>query len=113
MMRSEFLAEAPLASKPLRAGRQVELGGALSPPTLMMIAQAAGTARMFKNPGADGARLLGVLGLAMSLGFSMERVFHESIRNPNRSTTPIVVGGESMAIVMAVLGLALGWRKGF
>lgn len=91
---------------------QVTLGSALSPPTLIMVAQAAGTARMFKNPGADAARLLGVLGLAMSVGFSMERVFHESIRNPNRSTTPIVVGGESMAIVMAVLGLALGWRKG-
>lgn len=61
----------------------------------MMVAQAAGTARMFKNPGAGAARLLGVLGLAMSIGFSTERVFHESVRNPNRSTTPIVAGGES------------------
>jgi uncharacterized membrane protein YraQ (UPF0718 family) len=91
---------------------QITLGSALSPPTIMMVAQAAGTARMFKNPGLAAARLLGVLGLAMSIGFSMERVFHESVRNPNRSTTPIVAGGESTAIVMAVLGFTLGWRKG-
>lgn len=91
---------------------QITLGSALSPPTIMMVAQAAGTARMFKNPGAGAARLLGVLGLAMSIAGSMERLFHESVRNPNRSTTPIVAGEGSMAIVMAVLGFTLGWRKG-
>jgi hypothetical protein len=91
---------------------QITLGSALSPPTIMMIAQAAGTAWMFKNPRPGAARLLGMLGLAMSIGFSMERVFHEPVQNPNRSTTPIVAGGESMAIVMAVLGFTLGRRKG-
>lgn len=91
---------------------QITLGSALSPPTLMMVTQAAGTARMFKNRGTGAASLLGVLGLAMSIGFSMERVFHESVRNPNRSITPIVAGGELTAIVMAILGFALGWRKG-
>jgi hypothetical protein len=90
---------------------QITLGSALSPPTLMMVAQAVGTVRMVKNPGPGAARLLGVLGLAMSIGFSMERVFHESVRNPNRSNSPIVAGAESTAIVMAVLGFTLGWKK--
>jgi hypothetical protein len=84
---------------------QFLLGGALSPPTTMMVAQAVGTAWLFKNPGPAPSRLLGVLGLLMSVGFPMERLFTESLRSPSRSTTSMIAGGESMAILMAVLGL--------
>ncbi|MGR0319560.1 hypothetical protein [Agromyces sp. ZXT2-3] len=85
-------------------------GTELSAPTVMLIAQAvASLALLFsRRPPVVAARVLGGLGAIMSIGYPIERVWRESLVDPDPEVTPLTAGGFLLALKMAILGWSTG-----
>jgi hypothetical protein len=85
-------------------------GTALSAPTVMLVAQATASLLLLvaPRPPVWAARVLGVLGAVMSVGYPLERVWRESLVEPDRGTTPLTAGGFALALKMAILGWSAG-----
>ncbi|QKJ18079.1 hypothetical protein [Microbacterium hominis] len=91
------------------ADRHWAEGTALSAPSFMLVLQAVAT--LFALFGSRSrlapARVLGVLGAIMSIGYPIERIWRESLVKPDRDLLPLTLGGFLLALKMAILGFAV------
>lgn len=85
-------------------------GTSLSAPTVMLAVQGAASIALLvaPRPPVLAARILGVLGAMMSIGYPIEKVWRESLVTPDREVTPLTVGGSLLALKMAILGWSAG-----
>lgn len=85
-------------------------GTSLSAPTVMLAVQGAASIALLvaPRPPVLAARILGVLGAMMSIGYPIEKVWRESLVTPDREVTPLTVGGLLLALKMAILGWSAG-----
>lgn len=88
------------------------MGTALSPPALMLVTQAAATARLLRTRTASAERLLGVLGAGMVIGYLGEDLVRRRLRPSgwDKLESPLAAVGLALAAAMAVAGL--GKRRG-
>lgn len=84
-------------------------GTALSPPSFMLVLQAVATlfALFGDRRRLTPARMLGVLGVLMAMGYPAERIWRDSLVRADRELMPLTVGGFLLALKMAVLGFAV------
>ena len=85
-------------------------GTSLSAPTVMLAVQGAASIALLvaPRPPVLAARIMGVLGAMMSIGYPIEKVWRESLVTPDREVTPLTVGGSLLALKMAILGWSAG-----
>ena len=85
-------------------------GTALSAPTVMMAVQGAASLALLvaPRPPVLAARILGVLGAIMTIGYPIEKVWRDSLVTPDRELTPLTAGGFLLALKMAILGWSAG-----
>ncbi len=82
------------------------MGTNLSAPGVMLITQAVCTILLASGRRRRAAsRILGVLGVIMTLGYPAEVSVRSAWRHPDRAIAPLTAAGEASAIAMAVLGL--------
>lgn len=88
-------------------------GTALSAPTPMLVVQGIASIVLIVTPRPPVffARLLGVLGAIMSIGYPLERVWRDSLVEPDKQLTPLTLGGFLLALKMAILGWSVGRRR--
>lgn len=106
-------AELPWPSKPSKkplAERHWLEGTALSAPTAMLIAQGIATVVLIVHPRPPRffARILGVLGAMMTFGYPVEKVWRDSLVEPDKQVTPLTLGGFLLALKIAMLGWSVG-----
>ena len=84
------------------------MGTALSPPALMLLTQAAATARLLRTRSASAQRLLGVLGAGMVVGCLGEDLVRRRLRPSGWDTleSPLSALVLVLAAAMAVAGLS-------
>lgn len=82
------------------------MGSGLSAPWPLLGAHAAAIVLLLARPLTWQPRVLGVLGAAYVAGILGERPTRESLRHPDRETTPRVAAVLALPGAMAVLGLA-------
>lgn len=102
-----------LRGDPDHVGRDaMGIGTALSPPALMLLAQAAGTAQLLRAGSASAERVLGVLGAGMVVGYLGEDLVRRRLRRSgwDKVESPLAAVGLMLAAAMAVAGL--GQRRG-
>ena len=93
--------------KPENVARDMwTMGSGLAAPWPILAIQAAGTALLLAKPRPWVRRTVGWLGAAYIFGILWERVTLESLRHPNRETTPLIASGLALSAAMALLGLA-------
>ena len=97
------------STRPLTEGHWLE-GTALSAPTAMLIAQGIATVVLIVHPRPPAffARILGALGAMMTFGYPLEKVWRDSLVEPDKHVTPITLGGFLLALKMAMLGWSVG-----
>lgn len=85
-------------------------GTSLSASTAMLAVQGAASVALLvaPRPPVLAARILGVLGAIMSIGYPIEKVWRDSLVSPDRQVTPLTAGGFLLALKMAVLGWSVG-----
>ena len=85
-------------------------GTSLSAPTAMLAVQGAASIALLvaPRPPVLAARILGVLGAMMSIGYPIEKVWRDSLVTPDREVTPLTAGGFLLALKMAILGWSAG-----
>ncbi|MFE5672141.1 hypothetical protein ACFQ58_11110 [Agromyces sp. NPDC056523] len=85
-------------------------GTSLSAPTVMLVVQGVASTSLLlaPRPPVLAARVLGVLGAIMSIGYPIERVWRDSLVAPDRTLTPLTLGGFLLALKMAILGWSAG-----
>jgi hypothetical protein len=85
-------------------------GTALSAPTVMLIVQTGAVLLLLtrRRPPVAAARTLGTLGALMSMGYPVERIWRESLVDPDPKVTPLTAGGFILALKMAILGWSAG-----
>ena len=85
-------------------------GTALSAPTAMLAVQGAASLALLvaPRPPVLAARILGVLGAIMTIGYPIEKVWRDSLVTPDRELTPLTAGGFLLALKMAILGWSAG-----
>lgn len=85
-------------------------GTSLSAPTAMLAVQATASVALLVAPKPPmlAARVLGVLGAIMSIGYPLERIWRQSLVEPDRETTPLTAGGFLLALKLAILGWSAG-----
>jgi len=112
-LREGRVADTPLAEK--RKSSQIRQlhwsdGTALSAPTPMLVGQGIATLILLVTPRPPVffARLLGTLGAIMTIGYPLEKVWRDSLVEPDRQLTPLTIGGFLLALKMAILGWAAG-----
>ncbi|MFD4422114.1 hypothetical protein ACFWN7_11505 [Agromyces sp. NPDC058484] len=112
-LREGRVADVPFIEK--RPKTQIEQrhwsdGTALSAPTPMLIAQGIATLVLLVTPRPPVffARLLGVLGAIMTIGYPAEKVWRDSLVEPDKQLTPLTLGGFLLALKMAILGWSVG-----
>ena len=115
-LREGRVADVPFVEK--RSKKELERrhwadGTALSAPTPMLIAQGIASLVLIVHPRPPvfWARLLGVLGAIMTIGYPLEKVWRESLVGPDRQVTPLTLGGFLLALKMAVLGWSVGRKR--
>jgi small-conductance mechanosensitive channel len=82
------------------------MGTNLSAPGVMLLAQAVSTVLLATGLRRQvAARILGVLGSVMALGYPAEVSVRRAWRHPDRVVAPLSAAAEVLAITMAVLGL--------
>ena len=81
------------------------MGTNLSAPAWMLLAQALATVLLRTRHRSRAAKALGILGVAMSLGYPAEKSVRQAWRHPNRSITALTLVAELLAVLMAWLGL--------
>jgi hypothetical protein len=86
------------------------MGTAISAPTVMLVVQAVAVlARLTRRrPPVAAARTLSVLGSIQAVGYPIERIWRESLVEPDAKVTPLTAGGFALALKMAVLGWSAG-----
>ena len=79
------------------------LGTGLSAPVVMLTTQAVATARLAAGPSDLATRVLGALGLTMSVGYLVEREFRQALRRSGWDpvVTPVAAAGFGLAVVMS------------
>ena len=84
------------------------IGTALSPPALMLVTQAAATARLVRTRTALAERVLGILGVGMVVGYLGEDLVRRRLRPSGWDAveSPLAAVGLVLAAAMAVAGLA-------
>lgn len=85
-------------------------GTSLSAPTVMLAVQGAASMALLvaPRPPVLAARILGVLGAMMSIGYPIEKVWRDSLVTPDREVTPLTVGGFLLSLKLAILGWSAG-----
>ena len=81
------------------------IGTNLSAPGVMLLAQGLSTVLLFTPRRRLAARILGLLGAVMSLGYPAEVSVRDAWRHPDQVVAPLTAATEVLAIAMAVLGL--------
>jgi hypothetical protein len=82
------------------------MGSNLSAPGVMLIAQGVSTLLLLSDRRRQvAARVLGVLGAVMTLGYPAEVSVRHAWRHPDRVVAPLSAAAEALAVTMAVLGL--------
>lgn len=81
------------------------VGTALSAPSPMLVTQAVLTAKTAATASPRAARGLGLLGVAMTGGYLVERHVRRRLRCWDSVETPVVAGGLALSAAMGVLGL--------
>ena len=81
-------------------------GTSLSAPTAMLAVQGAASVALLVAPRPPmlAARVLGVLGAIMSIGYPIEKVWRDSLVEPDPKVTPLTSGGFLLALKLAILG---------
>lgn len=89
------------------------MGTALSAPAPMIVAQAVSTAALARGPSPLARRVLCGLGLAMTLGYPIERhIRHRLTRGGwDRMESPLLLAGLALAVAMAGAGAPSAARK--
>ncbi|RZS68242.1 hypothetical protein EV187_0669 [Agromyces ramosus] len=112
-LREGRVADVPFAEK--RSKKELQQrhwtdGTALSAPTPMLILQGIASIVLIVHPRPPKffARLLGVLGAVMAIGYPVEKVWRDSLVEPDRKLTPLTFGGFLLALKMAILGWSVG-----
>ena len=112
-LREGRVADVPFAEK--RSKKQIEQrhwtdGTALSAPTPMLVIQGIASIVLIlgRRPPVFFARLIGVLGAIMAIGYPLEKVWRESLVEPDKQLTPLTLGGFLLALKMAILGWSVG-----
>jgi hypothetical protein len=87
----------------------VLMGTALSAPVVMLAAQGAATAELFRDERVPARRVLGGLGAAMVAGYLGEALVRTRLRRSgyDRLESPLVGAGIALSAAMA----ALGWLR--
>lgn len=85
-------------------------GTSLSAPTAMLVVQGVASTALLvaPKPPVLAARVLGGLGAIMSIGYPIERIWRQSLVEPDRETTPLMIGGFLLALELAILGWSAG-----
>jgi hypothetical protein len=85
----------------------VLMGTALSPPVVMLGAQAGAITVLVRRPSRGARRLLGGLGAAMVAGYAAERLVRRRLSPAGWDTaeSPVIAAGIGLAAAMAVIGL--------
>ena len=106
---AELPVPAKPSNKPLTERHWLD-GTALSAPTAMLIAQGIATVVLIVHPRPPRffARILGVLGAMMTFGYPLEKVWRDSLVEPDKEVTPLTLGGFLLALKMAMLGWSVG-----
>lgn len=95
-----------LRGSPQRIGvEQWVLGTGLSASGLMLALQAVCTAQLLVRPRRKAARMLGVLGAVMVVGYPAERSVRAAWRHWDPRLTPMTIAAPLLAVAMAALGL--------
>jgi hypothetical protein len=81
------------------------IGTDVSAPGVMLVAQAVSIVLLFTGRRRPAARILGVLGVVMLLGYPAEVSVRRAWRHPDRVVAPLSAAAEALAITMAGLGL--------
>ena len=81
------------------------MGTNLSAPGVMLVTQGVSTVLLLTDRRRVAARVLGVLGAGMALGYPAEVSVRRAWRHPDRVVAPLSAVAEALAIAMAVLGL--------
>jgi len=81
------------------------MGTNLSAPGTMLVTQGVCTVLLFTGRRRLAARILGVLGAVMTLGYPAEVSVRRAWRHPDRVVAPLSAAAEALALAMAVLGL--------
>ena len=83
------------------------LGTGLSAPVVMLTAQATATVHFAATGSRTSARVLGLLGAAMTAGYLVEQQFRTALTRArwDRAVTPVAVAGFALAVALARLGL--------
>lgn len=93
--------------KPENVARDMwTMGSGLSAPWPLLGAHAAAIVLLLARPRPWPRRVLGLLGAAYVSGILGERPTRESLRHPDRETTPRIAAVLALPGAMAVLGLA-------
>ena len=115
-LREGRVADVPFAEK--RSKKELHQrhwtdGTALSAPTPMLIIQGIASLVLIVHPRPPifFARLLSVLGAIMAIGYPVEKVWRDSLVEPDKELTPLTFGGFLLALKMAVLGWSVGRGK--
>jgi len=115
-LREGRVADVPFAGK--RPKKELQQrhwtdGTALSAPTPMLIIQGIASLVLLIHPRPPRffARLLGVLGAIMAIGYPLEKVWRDSLVEPDKELTPLTFGGFLLALKMAILGWSVGRGK--
>jgi hypothetical protein len=81
------------------------MGTNLSAPGVMLLAQAVCILLLVTGRRRVAARILGILGAVMTVGYPAEVSVRRAWRHPDRVVAPLTAAAEVLAITMAVLGL--------
>ena len=79
-------------------------GTNLSPPAWTLLAQTLATVLLMTRHRSSAAKMLGILGVMMSLGYPAEKSVRQVWRHPTRSITALTLVAELLAVSMAWLG---------
>ena len=85
------------------------MGSGLAAPWHTLAVHTAGVVLLLARPRRWVRKAVGWLGALYILGILWERITLESLRHPNKGSTPLIASGLALSVAMAVLGL--GGRK--
>ncbi len=104
-----------LQGNPERVAREsTVVGTALSAPLPMVVTQAAATAVLARRRSDAAARVLGLLGAGMLIGYPGEELVRRrlTVRGFDRVETPVAAAGLALAAAMTAVAVRSGVRTG-
>ncbi|MBI1377868.1 MAG: hypothetical protein GC157_10355 [Frankiales bacterium] len=93
-----------------REGRDIArdawfIGTGITPPLVMMAAQATAGSVVMRRPSAPASRVLGALGAVMAAGYLLERESRSALTRWDPRLTPLTAAGVALTAPMMGLGL--------